>query len=99
MYSTFCRIKIEKKYVNWNTYLLYCPIVVEIDASYIVQWSSSYVVLEKNKKKKEKRMSMYVINLWILVLTAGVVSLLLFQMFYIIIEQQIVSKWCKNGFC
>lgn len=98
MYSTFCRIKIEKKYVNWNTYLLYCPIVVEIDALYIVQWSPSYVVLEKNKKK-EKRMSMYVINLWILVLTAGVVSLLLFEMFYIIIEQQIVSKWCKNGFC
>lgn len=99
MYSTFCRIKIEKKYVNWKTYLLYCPIVVEIDALYIVQWSPSYVVLEKNKKKKEKRMSMYVINLWILVLTAGVVSLLLFEMFYIIIEQQIVSKWCKNGFC
>lgn len=98
MYSTFCRIKIEKKYVNWNTYLLYCPIVVEVDALYIVQWSPSYVVLEKNKKK-EKRMSMYVISLWILVLTAGVVSLLLFEMFYIIIEQQIVSKWCKNGFC
>lgn len=98
MYSTFCRIKIEKKYVNWNTYSLYCPIVVEIDALYIVQWSPSYVVLEKNKKK-EKRMSMYVINLWILVLTAGVVSLLLFEMFYIIIEQQIVSKWCKTGFC
>lgn len=98
MYSTFCRIKIEKKYVNWNTYLLYCPIVVEIDALYS-SVISKLCCFGKEQKKKEKRMSMYVINLWILVLTAGVVSLLLFQMFYIIIEQQIVSKWCKNGFC
>lgn len=89
MYSTFGRIKKMKK--------VYCPIVVEIDALYIVQWSPRYVLLEKNKQKKG--MSMYVKHFWILVLTAGVVSVLLFQMFYIIIEQQIVSKWCKNGFC
>lgn len=51
------------------------------------------------KEQTKKGMSMYVKKFWILVLTAGVVSVLLFQMFYIIIEQQIVSKWCKNGFC
>lgn len=98
MYSTFGRInKRWKKFVNRNTCLLYCPIVVEIDALYIVQWSPRYVFVGKEQTKKG--MSMYVKNFWILVLTAGVVSVLLFQMFYIITEQQIVSKWCRNGFC
>lgn len=46
MYSTFGRIKKMKK--------VYCPIVVEIDALYIVQWSPRYVLLEKNKQKKER---------------------------------------------
>lgn len=55
MYSTFGRIlKKWKKFVDWNTCLLYCPIVVEIDALYIVQWSPRYVLLEKNKQKKER---------------------------------------------
>lgn len=54
MYSTFGRInKRWKKFVNWNACLLYYPIVVEIDALYIVQWSPRYVLLEKNKQKKE----------------------------------------------